>query len=493
MEGPMTALRAMADFASRANLALRAGLAFDGDRDLFKALGFQRNLTCADYRGRFLRGGVAARVVDAYPKATWRGGAEIVEDEDPDIATAFEAAWDELNARLMMWSAFNRVDILAGLGRYAGLLIGMPGNLDTEVTRASLDQILYLAAYAEDELLIDALEEDTANERFGMPLFYRLRRQSKTRLGKIDSRIHWSRILHVADGMLDDRTYGTPRLERVWNDCDSLEKVVGGGSEAFWLRVHQGMIFKVDPTLSLTDPQKEEMKDKVDEFVNGMRRTLMMKGVEAQPLGTDVTNFGPPVASLLSLISGATGIPQRILLGSERGQLASTQDRENWDARVDDRRVDFAGPMIVHPFIDRLITFGALPKPTLYEVRWPEIESLDEKGRSEVASGWAGLNTKAGGTVVTPAEIRDRVLRLEPLTPAQLAEIEAAKIANTPPALQPGAGMVDKNGNPIAPDPNAPNAQPGAPPAGRSAAGRPKEQDVHIVPPIEPEPDLEEP
>ena len=57
---------------SRANLAARVGLTFDGQRDLYKYLGYKRNLDYADFYARYKRGGIASRIVDAYPQATWR-------------------------------------------------------------------------------------------------------------------------------------------------------------------------------------------------------------------------------------------------------------------------------------------------------------------------------------------------------------------------------------------------------------------------------------
>ena len=86
-------IRALAsDLASRAGLASLAGLTFGGARDLYQALGYQRKLLPQDYRDRYKRNGIAARVVEAFPKATWRGGAELIEDEDPTETTDFEPA-----------------------------------------------------------------------------------------------------------------------------------------------------------------------------------------------------------------------------------------------------------------------------------------------------------------------------------------------------------------------------------------------------------------
>jgi hypothetical protein len=277
--------------------------------------------------------------------------------------------------------------------------------------------------YGEDDAVISTWQDDSKDPRFGLPLTYTLKRTTGKR--EIGKPCHWSRVIHVADGLLDDRVYGQPRLERVWNDLDNLDKVVGGGSEAFWLRVHQGMQVNIDKDTTVTPAELEAMKLQVDEFEHGMRRTLTTRGVNAEMFGSDVSNFGNQVDALISLISGATGVPQRLLLGSERGELASTQDKANWDERVQDRRDDFAWPVVLKPFVQRLIEAGALPDVD-FQPRWPEIDELDDTAKAIVADKWSKLNTQAGGLVVKPEEIRDRVLGLDALAPKDIAEWEEA-------------------------------------------------------------------
>ena len=420
-------LRLASDLISRASFATRSGITFGGKRDLFEALGFQRVLRPEDFRDRYARNGIAARVVEAAPLATWRGGAELIEDDDPDVVTPFEETWSEIEKRLKVWSAFSRADVLAGLGRYAVVLIGAPGELETPLPPTLRpEQLLYLTPRGEQDAIVDKFIDDPQDVRYGLPEFYQLKLGSV--LGRtartVTRRTHWSRVLHIADGVLDDRVYGTPRLERVWNDFDNLEKVTGGGSEAFWLRVNQGMYFNVDKEIDLEPEEVTKAQEQIDEYVHNLRRTMMLRGAKMETLGSDVANFDKQVDSILTLISGATGIPKRILMGSERGELASTQDRENWETKITDRRADFAEPFVVRPFVDLLIERGVLPEPTEYEVQWPEIESLTEVERGQVATSWARLSKLAGGPVVLPKEIRDRVLRLDPLSDEQVAEYE---------------------------------------------------------------------
>lgn len=431
-------LGSVAPFTRRA-LANVAGMTFEGFRDLYEALGYQRVLKPIDYRARYLRNGIAARIVESLPMETWRGdGGELIEDEDPDVSTEFEKAWDDLSQKLNIWSAFMQLDILAGLGRYSVMLIGAPGDLSTPLTRQKgPEKLFYVTSFAEDDAPIESFDLNLESPRFGSPTFYQLKRvNAATGTKELIKRVHWTRILHVADGKLDDNVFGIPRLERIWNNLDDLEKITGAGSEAFWLRAHQGYQFDLDKDMQLSPEGEKDLKAETDEFANGMRRMVRTRGVKLKTLGSDVADFSRPVDAILTLISGAVGIPKRILIGSERGQLASMQDRTNWHDRVNDRRVAFAGPYVVRPLVDRLIEYGFLPKPAKYEVRWPQIQNLDEIEQATVAKEWAAINGAFGGNgiVVTADEIRDRILGLPALTPEQIKE----NTPEVPPQLQPG-------------------------------------------------------
>jgi len=429
----MIELRMLTDalLNGRSRLYNVASKLFGGRRDMYKSLGYKRVLLPEDYRSRFKRNAVANRVVKALPKATWRGGAEIIEDEEIDKTTTFEQAWLDLSKRLKVWEVFKRADILAGIGRYAVIVIGAPGELDTPLENAGPEEIAYLQPFAEEDAPVETFEADATSERFGLPTFYRLKRTDFTTFAGghglpggmvtpstgIAKRVHWTRVVHIADGLLDDSIYGEPRLEAIWNDLDDLEKVKGSGAEAFWRRADGGMQFDLDPTLDFNTESKDALKKQLYEYEHDLRKMLLTRGVKVNPISLQVSDFSRPLEAIISVISAGTGIPQRILMGSERGQLASTQDRSNWDDQVTDRRNDYAIPYIIEPFVDRMIELGALPEPQkgAYEVKFSSIRVMDDQQRADIAAKWSSLATPDGQPVVTVDEIRETVLELAPL------------------------------------------------------------------------------
>lgn len=474
-------LRAAADvILDRLQFMRQAGMSFEGDRDLYDALGYDRTLTIEAIRERYARGGIAARVVDALPKATWRGGLELVEDDDPKTDTEFEKAWKALDKRLKIVPKFQRIDILAGLSSYAVLLIGADGEFNTELPKGKPDgsgittltpfsgglgpqwiqsnrrAISQTTSLGADATIIE-FDTDTHSERFGQPLFYRLKRVGldSPAMG-VD--VHWSRVIHIAEEVLDDDVYGQPALERVWNLLDDLDKVTGGGAEAFWIRANQGLNINLDKEMDLGGPNTEEaeaLKAEIMKYVHGMQRVMKTRGAEVKTLGSDVADFQNPADAILTQIAGAKAIPKRILTGSEMGELASSQDRENWRDQVVGRREGYADPMIVRLLVDRLIAYGHLPEVKEYKVRFAAITTMTEEEKAAGALKWASTNKMAGMPTFTVDQIRDYWYGFEPLTPDEVKKntIEVPEPANAsgekkkkkfPRAAEDQQSMVDK-------------------------------------------------
>jgi len=410
----LPALRVLNAFVSRVR---EAGMTmFGGKRNFNSALGYLDSIGFEAYRQRYRRGGIARRIVNAFPNATWAHGAEIIEDATPKVWTPFEEDIAALMNRTNMWDVFRRADILAGVGRYSVVLIGAPGqSLAEELPNGKPGDITYFSCYGEATARISAYETNENDERFSFPTEYELINLTTSSSKSSSRKVHWTRIIHIVDGVLDNMLEGDPRLEACWDDLDDLKKVTGGGSEAFWKTVFQGMQIDIDKDMELDEPSVKELDEQIDQFEHNMRRTMKTRGVKVTTLGADTSDFSPQADTLLDLISGTSEIPKRILLGSERGELASTQDRENWHDRVSNRRTQYAGPMIVHPLVNLLIAKGYLRAPKKdYWVAWPQM-GLTLTETSAISERLSKVNAQMGETVITGADIRDKVLHWDPL------------------------------------------------------------------------------
>lgn len=423
---------------SRARLAGAIGQQFSGDRDIYKALGYTTRLRYADYYGRYQRQDIAGRVVDAPPGATWATPPTLQEDENEETQTPFEKAFSELAERLSLWHYLDRVDRVAGIGRYGVLLIGVAdGNLDQPVSKKiKPEDIIFLSPYAEGNAKITSYITDHRNPRFGMPEFYELTLNQEPQIKSTTSRVHYSRVLHVAEGLLEDEVFGQPRLERVYNLLDDLQKVCGGSAEMFWQNAFRGFQADMDKEMELDPDDEKQLSDEIDEYTHGLRRWIRTRGLKINPLGGEVADPRGPFEVLISLISGATGIPQRILLGSERGQLASNTDERNWARRIEERQRKYAEPSILRPLIYRFQEWGVLPEAK-FEVKWPDLMTPGDQGRADVAAkiGRAVKDVSQSNGLISQEEFRQHYLGL----PRALAgtPIEAPKALPAPTQTDP--------------------------------------------------------
>ncbi len=418
LKAEVESLKMNSALLDRANLAQRAGMTFGGERDLYEVFGYKRNINHDDFEAKYLRQDIAARIVEAPAAAVWGLPPRVFSPSND----AWTEKWEEIVRKQKVWTFLERVDKLAGLGRFAILHVGMDDTGNTERPAKGVENILYLQPYGERLVDIPQFITDPLDERFNKPDLYKIKRDSPTgnRLqGTVtrdiimELKVHWSRVLHVVEAPLEDTTFGTPRIARVYNLLDDLLKVIGGSSEAFWLTARGGLQVDIDKEMELDADDAAALSTAIDEYVHQMRRVLRTRGVDIKTIDTEVADPTGTFRAILALISGATGIPQRILLGSEAGQLASEQDRANWAERINDRRVSFAQPLVLEPFVNMLMASGALPDVDDLVYIWPEAFRLSPLERSEtmaqVARATVNLSRQvdAGFPIITQEEARE--------------------------------------------------------------------------------------
>lgn len=398
-------------FMSRMATLAGLGLTYGGARDLYQQLGYKPVLQPEDFWLRFERGDIAERIVNAYPSACWKDPAELVELSAKGLErdnTPFVKEWRRLLQRtdpdsgeeINLFEVLKRLDVLVGLGRYAILVLGLPGNLEDAVRPGryqGLTSLAYLHPYAEEDVEIDTYETDRNNRRFGQPVYYRIYPGGKPRRGQSPDearaqalgslRVHWSRVLHVAEGATKNPLFGRPRLQAIYNRLEDLDKVVGGGAEAFWKNADRGIHADLrDGFEFTTDPDgqssEEKLRKQIFNYVHRLGRFILTQGVDINHLGAQVADPQHYWNMLASLIAGTIGIPKRILFGSELGELASSQDQKNWYDQVDARRKTWCTP-VLRRLINRLQRIGILPEtPYGYDVRWPASDPLTEEEKA---------------------------------------------------------------------------------------------------------------
>ena len=357
------------------------------------------DITIGNYKAMWDRNGVANRVVRLCPEETWTFEPTIYETEKSD-ETEFEKVWKELDKKRNLFHYLQRVDILSGIGQFGLLLLGINDgkNLVEPVEGIDLKtgekqgdktyELLYLKVFSQDVITVKAKELDVTSPRFGFPTIYTVDFQETAKVGDIQSKeIHWTRVIHVADNRETSETFGVPRMKPVYNRLLDVRKVLGGSAEMFWKGAFPGYSFETNADAGDVEIDVEGMKTQISDYMSGLQRYLAISGITAKSLTPQVEDPKSHLEVQMRNIAITLGIPYRIFLGTEEAHLASGQDVKVWNKRVLKRQVGYATPMIIRPFVDRLIAFGVLPEPKdkEYFVDWPDLNIPGEKEAADIA------------------------------------------------------------------------------------------------------------
>ena len=301
------------------------------------------------------------------------------------IYTPFEDALYLLQAKFPLLRIIKRVDTLNCIGRFSILVLGTNVDVGDQDVRlndlkeelpkgTSIEDLIFIQPYAEDQVTISQWETSASSPRYGLPKTYSIQVTGDGGMS-INHQVHWSRVIHIAEDMLDSDVYGTPRLERVFNNLQDLLKIVGGSAEMFWLGAYQGLVFNVKDGYALDETSGKQMTEEIENYVNKLQRFMKTKGMEVTTLSSPVADPTGNFNVLVKLIAGSSNVPERILLGTENGVYAGATDQDTFFSYISSRRNGHAEEAIIRPLIDRLVEFGYVPQPNggEYYIKWPEL------------------------------------------------------------------------------------------------------------------------
>jgi uncharacterized protein len=370
---------------------------------------------------------IATRTVEVYPKESWQVNPQIFEDENVETITPFEEAWDALGKQLRGEQSFYQeeeasvvfdflcdADIKCGIGHYAAILLGFddgapldqpidlidagkPAKVAPSASSSSSSgatrRLLFMQVYPETAVRINSLEADMQSPRYGLPTEYDISMMDPlefsslgvgTSLPSNRASVHWTRVVHISEyGVLH-----TPRQRPVLNRLLDLRKLYGGSAEMYWRGAFPGYAIKTQPQLGAdVDINREDVKQQLTDYSNALQRFLVLMGMDITALAPQVSDPSSQIDKQVEAICIQLGIPKRIFMGSERGELASSQDDAAWNDRLKQRQLGVITPRIIIPFVDRLIATRVLPRPAKgYRVSWPDLTSKSDEEKAGIAT-----------------------------------------------------------------------------------------------------------
>lgn len=387
------------------------GSMFGGRRNIFDVFGWKKEPEHKDFVAKYRKQGLAKRIINLPVNALWSDPPALEADD------TFMTAWNDLLASIPVFYNIQRLDKLAGLGKYAIMVVGFDDGKDmtAPVVTAERRKVLYLQPYSEGSVTIKTYELNKTSPRYGLPLVYTVdpgRITEDRTIGTMLSRasiksfdVHYSRVLHVAEGTLESPVFGSSRLEGSFNTLDDVWKVTGGAAETYWLAGNRGMHVDVDKDMTLEKDDAKNLSDELEEYQHELRRIIRTQGVNVKELGSKVADPTGVFDTQMSILAADHGIPKRVLMGSEAGQLASQQDRANWAQTCEERIREYGEPIVLLPFIRLLIAAGVLPQPKNLTIKWPDSFKMNPLERAQTSAQMARSATNLANMLKTIRDI----------------------------------------------------------------------------------------
>ena len=275
-----------------------------------------------------------------------------------------------------------------------------------------------------------------------------------------ETKVHWTRVTHLADNRTTSEVLGTPRMQPVWNRLYDLRKVLGGSGEMYWRGGFPGVALETQPGLENAELDEEATRQMMFNYMNGLQRYIALSGMSAKSLAPQISDPSSSFEIQIKAMCVIIGVPYRVFMGIEEGVVSGDQATKAWAGRLANRQARYVTPCVVDPVLQRLVDYGAL-KPTVepqgWTVEWPDLTAPDEKEKAVVATQRTEALAKyiGGGvdTLIPPLEYLTLILGFENDTAKAILksaidhiggiadddEIVPARVP-TPPELEPGAG-----------------------------------------------------
>ena len=381
--------------------------------------GWPDRLNFADLLFFYYRNGLANAAVKKTKAKTWQTVPIIrVGEEGSELSEIEEAIKNHL-ARIRFWQQFAEADARSMVGDYAGLILqigdGQPAN-EPLSNAAGILQIKRVRPCWQHQLRPVEYNTDTESDEYGDVTMWeyqeaaldsgQMQQGPRRRFKLPPDRV----LIFSRDGTIHDRS----QLEAGFNALFDAEKIMGAGAEGFFKTAKNAPVLSMEDDSGFTQLAKamgvdeEEVSDKLSDIVKdwaaGFDASLLLS-----KMNTEFPNITLPQPEQFWRIAAQTfaatfEIPLRILIGSETGERASTEDAKEWSKTNEARRTNEVVPIIM-TFIERMQAIGVLPKG----VWTPEWESLlDDGPDAKLGRGktMSQINKDEGDAVFTVEEIR---------------------------------------------------------------------------------------
>lgn len=418
------------DWASQ-SVNFKHDIAYDFGYPLLEELQFDH------FYRLYRRHGLARAMVEKTTNKTWQEHPELLEEEARDgQETQLEVEIRKHLKAIRFWQFLQETDLRSMVGKYAGLVLqlgdGLPYDQPVQRVRGGIRGLISVIPAWEAQLEPSGWDGDPRSPTYGKPTQYTFNESrvdpesGKTRSFIVhpDRVVIWSR---------DGTTFGESKLEASYNALLDWEKVRGAGGEGFWKNAKSQPVLQASPEVDFTQlatmlgVELDGLADALDEVIGkwskGFDDSLVLQGMEVKSLPVTLPARSDDYANTpLQEIAASWPIPQKMLIGMQTGERASTEDAREFAQMCASRRQNICLPAI-DDIVRRFERWGMIPERDWF-IDWPDLTAptLDEK--VTIGDKMASVNQRMfamGDLVFTPDEIRE-VAGYEPVQPEDISE-----------------------------------------------------------------------
>lgn len=386
-----------------------AGL--DGKRaNAWCEYGYKEKLTFDDFYSLYRRNAIAGGGVDKINSTCWKTPPFIVEGDESNSDDA-ETAWETKTKKILnkrFWRQAVEADKRRLIGRYAGLLLHFNDAGNGRGWASPVEKGKKL-------LKVEAVWAKSITPKYnnGEIEYWQFREPATNGKPTSTRDVHPDRLFIFGD--YSDDAIGF--LEKPFNNFVNIEKLEGGGPESFLKNAARQVHTNFDKDVDLNAFAEalgigiEDVPDIMNELARdlnaGNDAAFVTQGATMTALVASVPDPTPHFNINIQAISTAFDIPQKILVGNQTGERASTEDLKYFRARCQARREDELSDDI-EDLVQHLIELKAIDQPVEFSVVWDDLEESSPTEKLENADKMADINQKGAftGTVYfTPEQI----------------------------------------------------------------------------------------
>lgn len=426
----------------------------------YSDFGFPLNVDFDLLYGMYTRNSLAKAAVDKTVRKTWQDPPWLLEKprDGSEGTTKKETRVEKLIrqhfTKIRLWTKLMEADRRSLVGRYGAVILrvadGKPTNEPLDTVTGGLEALIDVIPVWEGQLRVSEWDTDSSSLTYGDPKMFEyyeaqvgFDNSAANNAGKARRMtLHPSRVIVWSlDGTMDQDS----ALKAGINDLISIEKIVGAGGEGFWKNAKQAPILEMDKEADILkmakamgiDPLKiaDVMNEQVADWQKGFDELLMIQGMTARLPKVELPDPEHFFMNALQSFAASFDIPLKVLVGTQTGERASTEDASQWNQTCNFRRKNTVIPNILQ-IVRRLEDCGILKENPEWFVDWTDLTESTMLEKIERAGKMAKVNKDFGDIVFKPEEIRASV-GYEPVDEAELEKIRQRKLPQNGPVDDP--------------------------------------------------------